>query len=416
MSQLKTSLIVVAIAALAGSGYYYKQQTQGANLNSGEAKNSKDAKPAARPVAVTTILAQKRDYPVRLSANGTVSSLNTVEVRAQITATVAKVHIKEGQFVKAGDLLFTLDSRADEANLQKALAQLDKDLATLADNQRQLARNKDLFAKKYIAQSVVDSSETQVQAQQAVINTDKAAIAAAKVALSYARIVAPASGRTGLINVFAGSLVQANASATPLVTITQMDPIAITFPLPQRNLNDALHSMENPESLVSASLPDTDKKFLGKLQFVDNVVDASSGTIKVKAVFENKELKLWPGAYANLELSIKTLKDAIVVPQDAVVIGARGNSVFVVNADSKVEQKSVKIVQSFADEVAITGIEPGSKVVLDGKQNLRPGNPVKERNSKEADAGKRGASAAAAGSSGVLATSKSGNHAAVSVP
>lgn len=384
MSKLKNSLIVLAIAGLAGAGYYWKQHDAVAPVAAGEAKPGKDAKGSAKPVAVTTIIAQKRDYPVRLTANGTVSSLNVVDVRSQITATVAKVHIKEGQFVKAGELLFTLDSRADEANLQKAQAQLDKDLATLADNQRQLTRNKDLYAKKFIAQSVVDTSQTQVEAQQAVVNTDKAAIAAAKVALSYNRIVAPASGRTGLINVFAGSLVQANATATPLVTITQMDPIAITFPLPQRNLNDALQSMQNPDSKVLASLPDQDKKFIGKLQFVDNVVDASSGTVKVKAVFENKELKLWPGAYANLEMTIKTIKDAIVLPQDAVVIGARGNSVFVVNNEGKAEQKPVKIIQSFTDEVAISGIEPGVKVVIDGKQNLRPGSSVKERNGKEA--------------------------------
>ncbi len=396
MSKLKTSLIVLAIAGLAGAGYYWKQHDTTAQTASNDGKSAKEAKDGkARPVAVTTITAQKRDYPVRLNANGAVSSLNTVEVRSQITATIAKVHIKEGQFVKAGELLFSLDSRADEANLQKAQAQLDKDLATLADNQRQLARNKDLFTKKFIAQSVVDTSQTQVEAQQAVVNTDKAALAAAKVALSYNRIVAPASGRTGLINVFAGSLVQANATATPLVTITQMDPIAITFPLPQRNLNDALQSMQNPESQVIASLPDQDKKFIGKLQFVDNVVDASSGTVKVKAVFDNKELKLWPGAYANLELSIKTIKDAIVLPQDAVVIGARGSSVFIVNAEGKAEQKPVKILQSFSDEVAISGLEAGLKVVLDGKQNLRPGSPVKERNGKEGGDAKEGKSASA---------------------
>lgn len=388
MSKLKLSIIALTLASLAGATYYWQQHEAAAVAKANDAKSGKDGKPAARPVAVTTILAQKRDYPVRLTANGTVSSLNTVEVRPQITATIAKVHIKEGQFVKAGDLLFTLDSRADEANLQKAQAQLEKDMATLADNQRQLARNKDLLSKKYIAQSVVDTSQTQLDAQQAVVNTDKAAINAARVALSYNRIVAPASGRTGLINVFAGSLVQANASAAALVTITQMDPIAISFPVPQRNLNDALQSMQNPDSQVLASLPEQDKKFSGKLQFVDNVVDATSGTVKVKAVFENKELKLWPGAYANLEIVIKTLKDAIVLPQDALVIGARGNSVFVVNAEGKAEQKPVKILQSFADEVAVSGLEPGSKVVVDGKQNLRPGNPVKVRNAQEAEAAK----------------------------
>jgi len=379
MSKFKTLIIVAALAAVAGGAYtYFKSSDKAAGEGAAKGGNAAGAA-QNRPVSVSTIIAQKRDYDVRISANGVVSALNTVDIRPQVTSTIAKVHIKEGQFVKAGDVLFSLDSRPDEVNLAKAQAQLDKDLATLADYQRQLARSKDLVSKKFVAQSAADTSQTQVDTQQAVIASDKAAVNAARVALSYTRIVAPSSGRTGIISVFPGSLVQPG-TATPLVSITQMDPVAITFPLPQRNLPDALESMKRSDSYVMANLPDTTVKFKGKLQFVDNAVDAASGTIKVKAVFDNKELKLWPGAYANLELSVQTLKDVVVVPQDAVIVGPRGSSVYIVDAEAKAIMKPVVVTNSFGNDAVVTGIEAGAKVVLDGKQNLRPGASVKERN------------------------------------
>ncbi len=386
MSKFKTLIIVAALAATSGAAYtYYKSSGkaagEGASAKAGGGNGPAGAGAAQnRPVTVSTIIAQKRDYDVRITANGVVTALNTVDIRPQVTSTIAKVHIKEGQFVKAGDVLFSLDSRADEVNLAKAQAQLDKDLATLADYQRQLVRSKDLVSKKFVAQSAVDTSQTQVDTQQAVIASDKAAVNAARVALSYNRIVAPSAGRTGIISVFPGSLVQASATAPALVSITQMDPVAIAFPLPQRNLPDALESLRRSDSYVMASLPDTKVKFKGKLQFVDNVVDAASGTIKVKAVFDNKELKLWPGAYANLELSVQTLKDVVVVPQDAVIVGPRGSSVYIVDAEGKALMKPVVVTNSFGNDAVVTGIDAGSKVVLDGKQNLRPGASIKERN------------------------------------
>lgn len=390
MSKFKTLIIVAALAAVSGGAYtYFKSFDKAAGEGAAKGGNAAGAA-QNRPVSVSTIIAQKRDYDVKISANGVVSALNTVDIRPQVTSTIAKVHIKEGQFVKAGDVLFSLDSRPDEVNLAKAQAQLDKDLATLADYQRQLSRSKDLVSKKFVAQSAADTSQTQVDTQQAVIAADKAAVSAARVALSYNRIVAPSSGRTGIISVFPGSLVQPNATAVPLVSITQMDPVAITFPLPQRNLPDALESMKRSDSYVMANLPDTTVKFKGKLQFVDNAVDASSGTIKVKAVFDNKELKLWPGAYANLELSVQTLKDVVVVPQDAVIVGPRGSSVYIVDAEAKAIMKPVVVTNSFGNDAVVTGIEAGAKVVLDGKQNLRPGASVKERNGdgKEGKEGK----------------------------
>ncbi|MET3136239.1 RND family efflux transporter MFP subunit [Undibacterium sp. GrIS 1.2] len=380
MSKLKTIVAVLVVAGLAAGGYY---KWSAAKTDAGD-KASKAGADNNRPISVSTTLAIKRDYPVQLSANGVVTALSTVDIRPQITSTVTKVHIKEGQFVKAGDLLFTLDSRADEVNLAKAQAQLDKDLATQADNQRQLARSKDLLDKKFVSQSVVDTSQTQVDAQAAVIASDRAAVNAAIVALTYDRIVAPAAGRTGVISVYPGSLVQATTTVPALVTITQMDPITISFPLPQRNLQDALDAMnqkddqKNPNA-VTAQLPDHPEKYRGRLQFVDNVVDALSGTIKAKAVLDNRDLKLWPGAYADIGLSVRTMKDAIVIPIDAVINNAQGSAVYVVDVDNKVSLRPVKVVYSAALDAVVTGIEVGAKVVLDGKQNLRPGNLIRER-------------------------------------
>lgn len=378
MKNAKITVLALSIA-LAGGGYWMwkKSGSESTELVAGQTIGAKGDK--NRPVTVNTVLAKKRDYEVKLQANGVVSSLNIVEVRPQVSSVIERVHIKEGQFVRAGELLFTLDNRTDTVNVHKAQAQLDKELASLAENQRQLVRSKELFEKKFQSQSVVDAAQTAVQAQQAVVEGAKATLAAAKVNLGYSKIVAPVSGRTGLINVFPGSLVQPSTAGAALVTITQMDPIAITFPLPQRNLSDALDSMKRGDSHAIASLPDNKAQFKGKLQFVDNVVDAISGTVKVKAVFDNKELKLWPGAYANVELSVLTLKDVIVVPRDALVIGVNAVTVFVVDSEGKAEQKKVQVQYSFENDAIVSGIDAGMKIVLEGKQNLRPGSPIKER-------------------------------------
>jgi RND family efflux transporter MFP subunit len=373
MSRFSTIVVgILALGCCAGAYYAWSNSKSAGKEASAAAGNS-------RPVLVTTVQVRRHDFPVKLAANGTVTALNTVDIRPQVTSTVSKVHIKEGQFVRAGELLFSLDSRADEVNVAKAQAQLDRDVATLLDNQRQLERNKDLLAKKFIAQSVVDSSQAQVDAQKALVASDKAAVNAAKVALSYDSITATAAGRSGIISVYPGSLVQPTPTSLPLVTITQMDPIAVTFTLPQRNLNDALTSMQRSDSYVLAVLPDNGGEFKGKLSFVDNVVDASSGTIRAKAVFDNKDLKLWPGAFINIELSVQTVKDAIVVPQEAIILGANDSSVYVVGADGKAALRKVLVLQSAGTEAVVSGVEAGAKVVLEGKQNLRPGVPVQEK-------------------------------------
>lgn len=330
----------------------------------------------ATSVSVTTVRAEKRDFAVQIQATGTVTPISMVDVRSQLTSVISKVHFHEGQFVKVGDLLFTLDARTEEANVTKALAQLAKDNAALADAKRLLERSKQLLLQNFISQSALDTAQSQVDGMGASILADQAVVQAAKVALSYARISAPQAGRAGAVSVFPGSTVQANLSN--LVTITQMDPIAVSFNLPQRNLPDALTALKGAGKEVTASLPDGAGTFSGRLQFVDSAVDLNSGTVKVKAVFKNPDGKLWPSAFVNVTLQSQMLKDAVVVPLAAVIQGARGALVYTV-VDGKATMRPVQVQAAQGLDAAVTGLAANDLVVLDGRQNLRPGVAVQQR-------------------------------------
>lgn len=347
--------------------------------------------PAAPPVSVTTIKVEMKDLAVRLRSAGVVTPIRTVDVKPQVNSVITRVNVKDGQYVKAGDLLFTLDARTEEANIAKAQAQLAKDSAALADAQRQLRRAQDLLARQFISQGSVDSNVASVEGWQATVNADRAAIDATKVAQSYSRISAPQSGRVGVVNVSTGSAVEANK--TVLVTITQISPIAVTFTLPQRNIADALAGLQKDGAPVTATLPDNGGVFQGKLQFVDSVVDTASGVVKAKAHFKNEDEKLWPGAFVEVQQVLREVKDAVVVPQVAVVYGARGATVYVVE-NGKAVVRPVKVLQPQGAEVAVSGLEAGETVVLEGKQNLRPGSAVVER-AKDNKDGPQGAASAA---------------------
>lgn len=344
------------------------------------------------PVTVSTVVALKRDLPVLLSATGTVAPLASVDVRPQVTSVITRVHIKEGQFVKAGEALFTLDARTDEANLAKARAQLAKDEVALADAQRQLARARELMAQNFVSQNAVDSAQTLVDSQTAAVAADRAAVDAARVALSYSRVVAPSAGRAGAVNVFVGTSVKANEAV--LVTITQLEPIAVAFSLPQRHLRDALGALAGGGAAVTAALPERAGELKGRLQFVDSAIDAASGTVKVKAVFDNRDRKLWPGAFVDVAMNVRTIEGAVVVPQAAIIQTARGAIVYVVE-DGKAVARPVQLLQAQGDDAAVGGVKPGERIVLDGRQNLRAGTPVVER-PRDA-AGPRSASGPGAG-------------------
>ncbi|MBL8306526.1 MAG: efflux RND transporter periplasmic adaptor subunit [Rubrivivax sp.] len=397
------SSLVLALLAACG------QRPEGAApaAASGAAAASGPAPAAsAPPVSVVTVRAQQRDLPVLITATGSVAPLSSVDVRAQTTNLLAQVHVKEGQFVKAGQLLFTLDARADEANVAKARAQLARDEAALADAQRQLKRSQELLAQNFVSQGAVDTTLTSAQSQQAAVAASRAALDAARLALSYTRVTAPSAGRLGAINVFPGSAVQANQ--TSLVTITQLDPITVAFSLPQRHLADALVALKDGGAPVSATLPESGV-LAGRLKFVDNSVDASTGTVKVKALFDNKDGKLWPGAFVNVSMTARTLTGAVVVPQAAIIQTARGPIVYTVR-DNQAQPRPVQVLQAQGDDAAVSGVKPGERIVLDGRQNLRPGSTVVERPREggpaASGAGRGGRGASDAGAGGPPAGSK----------
>lgn len=380
-------------AAAAGAPQAGAASAGGAGSNSGTAAPPAAAAsaPPAPPVAVTTVKVEQKDLAVRLRSAGVVTPIRTVDVKPQVSAVVTKVNVRDGQYVKAGELLFVLDARTEDANIAKAQAQLAKDSAALADAQRQLKRAQDLLARQFISQGSVDTNLAAVESWQATVNADKAAIDAVRVAQSFSRISAPQAGRVGVVNVTVGSALEANK--TVLLTITQISPIAVTFTLPQRNIADALSGLKEGGVAVTATLADNGGVFKGKLQFVDSAVDPASGVVKAKAYFQNDDEKLWPGAFVEIQQNLREVKDALVVPQAAVIYGARGATVYVVE-NGKAVVRPVKVVQPQGAEVAITGVEAGESVVLEGKQNLRPGSAVVERAKDPKDAAPGAASAA----------------------
>lgn len=393
--------LVVLGVVVAGAGYWLmgpgKDGAGSPAANAGAAPTAASGAGGA-PVTVSTVRALKKNVDVMLETTGTVAALNTVDVRSQVASIITKVNIREGQFVKAGELLFTLDSRNDAVNVAKARAQLAKDEAALADAQRQLLRSKDLMAQNFISQAAVDTNQTVVDSQKSVVAASRAAIDAAQVALSYNRIVAPSAGRAGAINVYPGTTVQPGGAV--LVTITQLDPIAVAFSLPQRNLNDALQTLRSGGGKVNAVLPEKRGTIVGKLQFVDNVVDPNSGTVRVKAQFDNSSDTLWPGAFVSIQLAARTLVDATVVPQAAVIPGPRGTIVYVVDAQNKATARPVEVTYAAGLDAVVNGVQPGEKVVVDGRQNLRSGATVLERATGAAAGAASAAGDAASGASG----------------
>lgn len=399
MKHVLIGLAVVMGTVLLASGCSKEPQAGAAAGPAASAASGAAPRAGGGAVSVTTVRAAQRDVDVVLEATGTVTALNSVDIRPQVSSVITKVHIREGQFVKAGELLFTLDARTDEVNLAKARAQMAKDMAALADAQRQLQRSRDLLAQNFISQGAVDTNQTLVEAQLAVVAADRAAIEAAQVGLSYNRITAPAAGRAGAINVFAGSTVQPGGAA--LVTITQLDPIAVSFSLPQRNLGDALQTLRNGGGKVFAVLPEGRGTSTGKLQFVDNTVDANSGTVRVKAQFSNPDEVLWPGSFVGVRLAIQTLKGAIVVPQVAVIQGPRGSIVYTVDAENKAVSRPVEVLYASGPDAVASGVRAGERIVVDGRQNLRPGVGVVERTGDASAARARpGSGAASAAASG----------------
>lgn len=367
----------IALVALVSAALFWFQ--------SNGSETSKPKGPGVIPVISAAVTAM--DLPVRLAANGTVSPLQSVEVRAQITATVKTVHIREGQSVQAGARLFSLDVRTETANLGRAEAQIARTRADLANAERNLQRQKELFARNFIAQTALDTVQNQVDSLRAQLAADQAAATASRVARGFGEIVAPIAGRLGAVNVYPGSLVQPGGAG--LVSITQIDPINISFTLPDRELPALRQASARGPVAVTAHLDahiDAQTTRSGKLVFIDSNVDSASGTIRLKAVFDNPDGRLWPGMFVNVELAPRRLANVLTVPAQAVQSGPEQQFLYVIDAENKVSAQPVRVLLVQDGLAAVEGVAAHAKVVVEGAQHLRPGSQVSEGRSAPAAA------------------------------
>jgi multidrug efflux system membrane fusion protein len=351
-----------------------------------KAASDKQGGGSARSASIVSATATTADFPIRRYAIGFVSSPAVVSINARVSSQIVSIDVKDGQMVKTGDLLFSLDDRALKAQLAKDQATLAKDQALLASATADLARAKDLVAKQAGTQQTYDQALAAQKAAAATIDADQATIDADKVQLSYATITAPIAGRLGAVSVAVGDLVNTsngNSSSTPLVTITQMDPLQVNFNLPESNLALLHKALANPQQGAVTLTKDGDPTPIGKgtLDFVDSSVDTASGTIATRASIPNADLSLWPGQYVNVILDAGIMPQMTSVPTVAVQPSQKGPFVYVVKPDNTVEMRPVQVALTEGDNSAISqGLKSGEKVVTEGQTRLKDGAAVHEGN------------------------------------
>jgi multidrug efflux system membrane fusion protein len=331
----------------------------------------------APAVPVTATAATQKSVPLDVTAIGTVIAASTVAVRAQITGELMTVGFKEGDEVTQGQVLFTLDKRPFEAVLAQAEAQLQKDIAQAANAKAQAARYQDLAQRGIATREQVDQTTSQAAALEATLAADRANIQSARVQLDYATIEAPISGRTGLLQVHKGNLVRANDTA-PIVSINRITPVYVSFGVPESMLPQFKKYMAARTIRVEAKAPnDPDKPSVGKIDFIDIAVDATSGTIKVKGTFPNEDRRLTPGQFVNVNVTLTTDANATVVPTVAVQSGQQGSFVYVIKQDKTVEMRPVTIARTHGDDSIVgSGVKAGETIVTDGQLRLVPGSRV----------------------------------------
>jgi membrane fusion protein, multidrug efflux system len=333
------------------------------------------AKPAAAaPVRIATVAS--RTMPVELQAIGNVEAISTVSIKAQISGQLVGVHFKEGDFVKKGQLLFTIERPPFEAALRQAEGTLAKDEAQSLNSKLDAERYQGLGKQGVVSKQQVDAAGAAANAMAATVAADKAAVETAKINLEYTAIYSPINGRTGSVGVKEGNLVKAN-DVPILVTINQIEPIYVSFSIPEQQLAE-LKQYSSAKSLkVDAAPQGSTQHFQGKLTFIDNSVDLTTGTIKLKATFDNAAHALWPGQFADVNLMLKSQPNAIVVPTAALQTSQNGTFVYVINQDLTAQPQAVKVGWNIGEETVIaSGLQPGQRVVTDGQLRLTPGAKV----------------------------------------
>jgi membrane fusion protein, multidrug efflux system len=345
----------------------------------------------AAPVLVGQV--QRKIVPLVIDAIGAVEPIRNAAVRAQITGALFKIDIKEGQDVKAGDLLFEIDPRPFQNALAVATADLQKSKVQLETARAQVARYTALIAESMVSKEQFQQIQDAARALEAQVASGEAAVANAKLQLEYCSIRAPISGRTGNLGVHEGDLVRASDATTVLVTINQLSPIYVTFGVPQQHLPLVNRYRSEGTLAVSVAPPGIEQRpEKGELTFVDNMVDPTTGTIKLKATFPNDDHQLWPGLFTNVTVTLST-PEVVTVPASAVQTDQTGQHVFVVKADQTAEFRPVTIERTLDDTAVVTkGLADGETVVTDGQLRVTPGGPVqiKTNDSSNVPAGNHG--------------------------
>jgi multidrug efflux system membrane fusion protein len=331
--------------------------------------------PPAIPVGVATV--KQGDFDVYLTGLGSVQAFNTVSLKTRIDGQIMQVNFREGQDVKTGELLLLIDPRPYQVALAQAEATLQKDEAQLTNAKAQYERNKVLYEQGVIAKQDLDTLEASFGTFEGTIASDKAAIDNAKLNLTYCRIVSPIDGRVGLRQVDPGNYVTA-ASGTAMLVITQLHPISLVFTLPEDQLQEVAQQMKGGGLAVDAySRDDQTKLATGKLLTINNQIDQTTGTIQLKATFDNQDNTLWPNQFVNAHLLLKKLSNAVTVPASAIQRGPDGNFVYVVDDQSASQMRPVQVqLTQGATVVIASGLKAGERVVTDGQEKLQAGMKV----------------------------------------
>ncbi|HXO33998.1 MAG TPA: MdtA/MuxA family multidrug efflux RND transporter periplasmic adaptor subunit [Candidatus Acidoferrales bacterium] len=366
--RMVTAVALAVCASLSGCSSDAKQQ------------KAQAAGPHAASVAVAKV--QRQDLPVYLVGLGSVTAFYTANIKSRVDGQIMRVNFKEGQVVKEGDLLILIDPRPYQVQLEQMQAQLFKDQATLRDARLNLDRYTTLIPSGSIAQQQVDTQKSLVDQLDGQVRTDQAQIDSAKLEIVYCHITAPFTGRVGLRQVDPGNIVHA-ADTNPMLILTQLQPIAVIFTLPEDQLPTVSQHMRNSTLLVEAYSRDNQTKLAtGKLQTIDNQIDQTTGTAKLKAVFDNKDNQLWPNQFVNANLLLETRKNSTVLPTAAILRGPQGTFVYLVKPDKTVEARTVTIALTQGNSTAVaSGLHPGDTVVTDGQDKLQTGTTIEPRSS-----------------------------------
>jgi multidrug efflux system membrane fusion protein len=388
MSRRLAILLFVGGLVVAGGGYWLLKSRaaslgpQAAATATTAGAATKPSTSAAAPEGIPVVLgtAEARSLPVNVDTIGRVDPYATVAVKSQVDGPLLAVHFREGQQVSKGDLLFTIDPAPFLAELHAAQANLARDQASLVSAQADMARYKALAGSGYASQQKDVQARATVETLQASIKADEAAVESAQLKLGYAQIRSPIDGRTGSYQVDAGNLVKAN-DTTPLVVINQTRPVYIVCSVAERYLAEIQDRMASGGLTIEASVPDSDlPPVSGKVVFVDNQVDMTTGTIRLKAEVTNEKERLLPGQFLRVTLALRELDNVVAVPDAAVQIGQQGSYVYVIGADNKAELRTIHRGPSFDGYTAVgDGVAAGERVVIDGHINLYPGALVAPR-------------------------------------